>query len=225
MKKNKNYPKLICLIGIDGSGKTTVAKELVKKLKTNGINYKYAWVNNQPLLMYFIRFFWRIRLKSKGIKEYSKYKKEKSSLAQKKLIKKIYELVHSFDYVLWVWLKVKLPLLLGKKIIVDRYYFDVAINFVLIDNYNDEKLLNKIKEYERWIPKPDVLFYINISEETAFSRKDDIPDIEYLYERKKIYTRLAKKFNMIEINGENSVNQVATEIINNIQLSEKISDN
>lgn len=213
MKINtKKYPRLICIVGLDGAGKSTVSKEFVKNAKEKGINYRYSWVNNQPIFMYILRFFWRLRLKIKKVNNYNDYKEEKKSLSQHSLINIFYEIVHRIDYVIWVWLKVKFPLLRGKRIVVDRYYFDVAINYTLIDDYNEEKLMRKISEYMRWMPKPDLTFYLKVSEEVAFSRKDDIPAMNYLYERKKIYEKLADKFNMIEINGEDRIDNIVEEI-------------
>ena len=39
----KNNPKLICIIGVDGVGKTTHAQKLVGRLESDGVRCKYTW--------------------------------------------------------------------------------------------------------------------------------------------------------------------------------------
>ena len=217
-KREMSKNKFICIVGIDGSGKTTLAKSFVKEVKAKGYSYNYAWVNNQPIFMYILRFFWLIFLKVKKINDYDSYKSEKTNIATKTGIGSIYRIIHKIDYKIWVWYKVKLPLLFNKHIIVDRYFFDVAINYSLLNNFNEQELLNLIKYYQKWMPTPDLIFLISVPVEIAFARKNDIPSIKYLHERIDIYQQLKKPFDMIELDGRNDPNTIVSEMIYHLKV-------
>ena len=42
---------LICIIGIDGSGKTTVARQLVQEMKARGVSARYVWAGFSPTVI------------------------------------------------------------------------------------------------------------------------------------------------------------------------------
>ncbi len=61
-------------------------------------------------------------------------------------------------------------------------------------------------------PVPDVVIYIDCPGEIAFARKDDAPDVEYLTDRRAIYKQLAEKYGWVEIDGTNSVDDIAAQV-------------
>jgi dTMP kinase len=63
------------------------------------------------------------------------------------------------------------------------------------------------------IPVPDVSFLIDVPEEVAFNRKNDVPDIAYLKERRSNYLKVGKWFNMIVIDGSKNIIEVESSIL------------
>ena len=94
-------------------------------------------------------------------------------------------------------------------IISDRYFYDSIINI----NYLSEK--NSKLCAEKYIPKPDFAFYIDVKPEIIMQRERK-PDqgMEYLAEKEKLFERKIKDWNMIVIDGEKD----KTEIFDKIKL-------
>lgn len=225
--KNKNsedqskLPRFICIIGIDGSGKTTLAKGIVNRAKQDGIKYLYVWGNAQPILMRPLRWLARrILLRGKDMfRDYQNYKASKEAIVRdNKLISKFYRLLLMFDYYLWLITRVQLPLLMGRKIICDRYVYDVAINLALVIGGNVEDAERYVEKLLRIFPKPDLLIYLDVPDEIALSRKTDIPSIKYLQERRQIYKKLLISYRFNSLDGTESIESLTKtswNIINN----------
>jgi len=208
---------LICFIGIDGSGKTTLSKELVKLFNKKGVKCKYVYARlnsliSKPLILLGHWLFLRNRNMFKNYVEYSATKKK--LIKKHSLLSSIYQKILLFDYLLQMLFKVKLPMTLGKSSIVcDRYLFDTVITDLSVDmNYSKDETMRLIDKLLFFIPKPDVTFLIDISEEIAYHRKDDVPSIEYLKERRKRYLDIAKQYDMVILDGSRQLEELICDI-------------
>jgi len=112
-----------------------------------------------------------------------------------------------------VFFKVSFPLYLGRQLVVDRYVFDIAVNLSLTSGKNVEYAKKLIDWSLRFSPRPDHVFYIDLPEEIAFNRKDDIQDIAYLKERRQRYLWLAKEYGFTILDGTKSENRVLSEAL------------
>jgi thymidylate kinase len=72
-------------------------------------------------------------------------------------------------------------------------------------------MLRSAQRIEHFLPKADVCLFLNVSEEVAFSRKDDIPSAEYLRERKARYLALAGAYDFHEVNADAPLEEVLSE--------------
>jgi len=202
----RDTPKFILITGIDGSGKTTLAKNLVTYLEKYLGEYNYVHANEVPVLMRLVKMsikFIFLR-KHDAFKDYSDYTRKKQNISREYLLLgKLYRILMAIDYIPQVFFKIYWPLLLGRKLIVDRYVYDVVINLGLNLNYSSYDYIKEINIFFKIFPKPDICFLLDIDEHVAFSRKDDVPSVEYLKERKKIYNLFAEKGRMevIECKG------------------------
>jgi len=203
---------LICFTGIDGSGKTTLSKELVELLKKKGVKCKYVYGRLNPLILKpFIFIGDRLFLRGKDISEdYLEYSNTKKKVIVKySFLSKLYQQILLFDYLLQMFFKVKLPLIFGKNIICDRYVYDTVITDLSIDmDYSETEIKKALKKCFYTVPKPDLSFLIDLPEVIAFQRKDDTPSVEYLKERRKIYLDVGKEEGMVILDGSIPLNNL-----------------
>ena len=73
-----------------------------------------------------------------------------------------------------------------------------------------------LKKIQKHLPKPNKIFFINIPEETAFERKNDIPSLDYLKIRSKYYKNLELE-KLASINGEKSIEEIQEIILKEIE--------
>lgn len=210
---------LICFTGIDGSGKTTLAKELIKDLKENGIRVEYRWGKfESSLLRLLILVKNKLLLHESDLKEnYERSLKLKNNLFNNNLISMLYEYFVLVNYTFQVIFKIAIPLKMGKNIICDRYVYDTIVDLALDLRYSDGKIKYRLNQLFRLLPRPDVLFFIDVPEEVAFRRKNDIPSIEFLRNKKEVYFKILKITKMDKnivsvINGTNSVHNLKKEV-------------
>lgn len=211
--------KFICIIGIDGSGKTTQAKKLQMNLQKRGIKSKYVYGRVIPLFprpfMYLGRKFF---LKGSDIyTDFNNYSLKKKKVFSNRILSKTYQYFILFDYLIQVFVKINIPLLFGLTLVSDRYAYDTIITDLSVDlGYSDENIKNMLKTLFKVIPVPDAVFLIDISEEIAFSRKDDVPDINYLRDRRSTYLKVANWYNMFIIDGSRTLHEIEGFILNRV---------
>lgn len=192
---------LITFTGIDGSGKSTISKALVEKLKTSNIDARYLWWFEAENSL-----FRRI------LRNFSGQKNEKKTVKKKKLpessfIKTLYQYMVLLDYQRQTIFKVWLPLYLGKTIVCDRYIYDIVVSFAMEFGYSKEKAKEMLSFLRSISPAPDIEFYVDISPQIALSRKNDIVSLEHHTELRRWYLDLVAE-NMIVLDGTKSLQEL-----------------
>ncbi|MCP4761579.1 MAG: glycosyltransferase [archaeon] len=215
MPKKRNF---ICLAGIDGSGKSTVAEHL-----TNITNdhFYYIWARWEPFLlspfMKLINKKSRDSVQSDEDQQHRKKQRLKNKLLRNRFIKKLWLILAEIDYFLQLLGKVLLPYICHRDIICDRYIYDFYID-QLINIQDNPKSLRKfiLKRILSLFPKPDLLIYIKISPKTGNIRKQDGTSVSYLAQRKGYYDQLVDIYKTIEIDGELALNDVLNKAANSL---------
>ncbi len=205
----------ICFTGIDGSGKSTLAQALVAELERKGVRSKYVYSRFRPLILKPIGRIGRLLfLRGKDIRnDYAEYSNAKKALFQTRFLPSVYERLLLFDYLLQAIFHVKLPLMLGKNIVCDRYVYDTIITDLAVDmSYSRGKVKRLLQHCFFLLPKPDLVFLIDVPEEVAFYRKNDVPSIDYLKERKKIYLDIAQECGMNILDGTQELMELESEV-------------
>lgn len=197
---------LICFVGIDGSGKTTIAKEMNRWLKREGFSSIYIYGRVKPCLSRALMFLGRIFLlrsnKMDIFHDYSNHVKKKEKLLQNRIIANIFIWAFLIDQIFQINLKILPRLLLGRILICDRYIHDTVITDIAPDMlYSPEDALMLIRLAGKMIPWPDKTILVDIDEEIAIKRKNDVPDIRYLHKRRILYKALQKPLEMELIDG------------------------
>jgi dTMP kinase len=102
-----------------------------------------------------------------------------------------------------IWLKLG-PHLLSRRIVVsDRYIYDTVISDLSVHlGYSPEETAWAIAWGLRALPMPLLTVLIDVPAEVAFARKDDVPHIDYLRERRAFYLELKKRPEVLPFNGQ-----------------------
>jgi len=74
-----------------------------------------------------------------------------------------------------------------------------------------------IRFVEFLAPKPDLQYYLHVEPEVSFARKDDIPSITYLEERKKYYDNLSNHYGITTLDGNTASEVNCQNIINDLK--------
>ena len=207
--------KLICITGIDGSGKTTLAKSINDKLKNEGLNSIYVYARVVPIISRFLMVMGRKVINSKHgdlFVEYDEYTQNKKKVFHRPLIAEIYKLAFLLDQSIVILIKIIPHMVCGKIVICDRYVYDTIITDLSVDlGYSDLQILNLINKAFSILPKPNIIFLVDIPEEIAFSRKNDIPHLNYLKDRRMKYLSIAESIGAIILDGSKGMNDVFKE--------------
>ncbi len=220
----------VALIGLDGSGKS--ANINLMKKDNDYKEFKFLWVRWQPSITLWIK-----KLKHKHsevstgprtydvegqkkqaslVKEYQNKSKVKNILFGNEFIRRIWMGYAIKDYRKQFYKKTQGILSDNSNVIFDRYYLDLFVDQGINFGYSPEKVYSEIFKYKDYFPTMDRIIYINVSPDVCFSRKDDIPNMQYLQKRFDIYNYMAKKDNWLIVDGEKPLEEVYQTIKNAI---------
>lgn len=218
---------LIAFTGIDGSGKTTQAKLLVKALKQS--SPLYVWSRWEPFLLRPIITLWKKNVKRNMINSdcgYHEIKSSKNKLLNNPVFRWLWLTFFFIDYGLQIFMKVRILLFRKRLVISDRISYDSIIDQAINLGNRQDFLLNNLNSFWMRIlcPKPDIIIYIDCPEDIAFLRKNDAPNIDYLKERRALYLKLVDKYRWVKVDGTLSIIEVAPQIKDKVCSKLGISD-
>jgi thymidylate kinase len=191
---------LVCVIGLDGSGKTTHTNHLVKFLSEKGYSAKYVWAASKPFFSYFL--FGLTRLLGYWKTSNKDAFTDPLELASEPVREKLGLLVRILffvDFNLRTITKIRLPLLLGRIIVCDRYVYDIIMDLMYSDLYSFQWYSLLI----RTVPKPDIAFFLDADAEVICSRRSNF-SINTMRRKRKVYSRFAQIFGFHIFNTSNS---------------------
>jgi thymidylate kinase len=196
--------RLVCFTGIDGSGKTTLSRKVARCLRDGGERAVYVYGRTVPavsrLLMTAGR---RVFLRNHNVwRDYPGYARDKQCVLKNRLLAQAYRFSVWADYLPPALSNIRGSLLLGRTVVCDRYVFDTVINDLAVHlGYDAEHIHHALASSFRLLPEPDYVFFLDLPEEVALRRKNDIPHIEYLRERRALYLLTAQLYPMVKLDG------------------------
>ncbi len=163
-------PKIIAFIGLDGSGKSTQAKNVGDFLKKNGFKTSY------------------LHLVGKVIpKKVSLVHKKKNDPKKPKIL---ISLLRQFAFLVGIILTYLIHIipnfLRGRITIADRWFYDELVHLNYLNTCSFPKL------YRILIPKPGFLIYLDVDAKTAEKRKPE-HNSDYFIIKEKLYAKLSNK--------------------------------
>jgi len=220
-QRRKNL--FICFIGIDGSGKTTLAQRLVARLDAEKIPVKYVWGSTDMHLSKLLVAIAKATFLrgSSASENYMEYKKSVNRIFRNPFIAQCYKSLLLFEQFYQSIYKVRIPLLFGKTVVCDRYIYDTALGLSVDLDQSKERLVNEVRRLLKMFPKPDLVFLIDIAEETAFARKNDVYSIDYLKLRRQRYLAMSREFKMECLNGDNAIDTLEDCVVRAVGVGDK----
>lgn len=202
-------PRLICIIGTDGSGKTTLSDSVAEALRLRGLRADRVWLGSESYLMAplrrLLRPFWRRR--QGGAKRVGGAADYRTEIASKSALAGRFRFAVPV-YVALLWLDYRMQVALKRRrfrqsavIIADRYLFDVAVNLGLTLGWSPERVVDFARRRLAGMELPAFRVFLRVEPEVSFSRKDDIPDLDYLRLRFSYYEAIARAFGFTERDG------------------------
>jgi dTMP kinase len=188
--KGKGF--FICVEGLDGCGKTTQARMLVKNLKRRGFDALYTAEPSRGKIGKFIRkHFLNVEKRASGVVE---------------------ALLFAADRFEHLEYEVKPALNMGKIVVSDRYvYSSLAYQGAA---GLDLKWIRKVNMYAL---TPNLAIFIDVQPETVFKRlkpkKSVMEKIETQRKVREYYMKFVKKGDLVKVNGNRSKAEVAEEIL------------
>ena len=195
---------LICLTGVDGSGKSTHAKSLSKFLTSKGYPCKYVWGASRPVLSYFFFGFTRV---------FGFWKETKKDTftdpleyADRRLVKvlgAVWRLFLFVDFQIRTSFRIRYPLLSGKTVVCDRYFYDMLMDLSVTGKFS-ARFATVIS---RTVPAPIIGFLLDAPEKVISDRRAIFG--KELPAKRKAFLAIADFFNLttIESSQDFSTNQ------------------
>ncbi|TYU88632.1 hypothetical protein FZX01_03730 [Listeria monocytogenes] len=196
---------LVEICGIDGSGKTTQAEEVVKILKSQ--NKKASYVHP----------FKHKEWASKELKEIAKnYQTSFNSMYSNDVKVDAY----TIDLIYNTFNEIQTRILNGEIVVVDKYKMDSEIYIPLF--VENKTLFDYVKNI---LPEPQIKFFLNVDPSVAYSRiqardpgKNNLREsLEYMRKANMEFLIRAKENRVITINGQRTIAEITTEIYENIE--------
>lgn len=188
---------LICFVGIDGSGKSTLSKYLYNELLKRGYDVSYTWwlEGENSLLRRLIRRVGRSRYSYSGNDKGNMVAEERTTFAR--IFQALWPKIVLLDYLRFGIVKAWLPKFFkrNKVVILDRYIYDVVLGLSKEFNFENSRKEKILNIFGRLLPDPDLIFIVDVPPEVSYSRKKD--EIKSLENAKQIWEEYQRFYSLL----------------------------
>jgi thymidylate kinase len=205
-------PKVVCLVGGDGTGKTAHAKKIVTDLNKSGAKCRYVWFGQPYLLSYPFMFFCNKLGYTQNHVLPNKIVCQEHQYYRNRALTLVWPWIQLFDLAVLVLSRVYLPVWRGTTVVCDRFIYDTLVE--LMADTDDRELYRKTAGKLILSLKPAfaLIIRLNVKAQMAFERKNDVPDVRFLRVRRDNYEIIGRQFKIKTINAEQPFDFVHHEI-------------
>jgi len=193
--------KLVMITGIDGSGKTTISKLLVKHLRLRRYRVNYVWIKSLHSMAYLIYRLFRNITNEKFILNPNRIIVPRFDPTDYKGFSKLWLSLEFFSVLPWILLKVYLPIFLGFVVVADRYVIDtiVTLSVRVRELYFVNSFIGRL--LLRMIPKETIIIHLDVDLDIVLRRRYDIEyTLREIENQILLYRKLAKRVGAYNIN-------------------------
>ena len=177
---------IICFFGPDGSGKTTIAKALMKELKSKGFKVIVSWMRGTHTLA---------SLLAKLLSQFNAFKGSDNpyyGISIPNGMKRIWQLIEFVSVLPILFIRFMLPRFLGYIIVAERYLPDFLV-WVSLTTRDTGYLRSLEAKFMLTLSiKADVKIYMTASETELVRRRSGEVDHEFLRKQLKLYDNMAE---------------------------------
>jgi len=195
---------LVAFIGIDGSGKTTLAKNILRKLRQNSdVNAVIICPFDYILLKYLLAIL-------RNIHE-TKFRRGPFLIKDSQsVIIRFWPYLALIDNLIYFMLRIKPISWRNKYVICDRYFYDFITIFEYLGYCGH--IMSSI--YSSAIPRPDITFLLDVNPEIARKREiNDRHNPDFFIEQRNRYISLANKLDFKIIRTNQRIEKAEEEIM------------
>lgn len=220
---------LICFIGIDGAGKSTLTRRLTEELARNGIKARYVMARFEKfVLLQPARWIVKKVFFSGKKTDYSaEGVRTRRRVFKKRSVAGFWQWALMLDYSLQLGFKVRLPLMRGRSVCADRYVFDTAVDLAADLALPASGLQKRLAALLCLAPRPDLVFLVDLPEEIAYQRNlakhDNLP-LEYFKERRKLYLRFRSRPEVTVLNGGQTPDDLFAAVLQKLRAQHILTD-
>ncbi|MCD6099205.1 MAG: hypothetical protein J7K33_01330 [Candidatus Marinimicrobia bacterium] len=201
--------QVICLIGPDGTGKTTQAKLLFERLQQEGVKCTYKWMRFNHLFSLPILAIAKIAGLSETVETKNGLKVGYHYFYKSKIISILYKVTMYLDTLIAYLIKVQIPKTIFKKtVICDRFIYDTIVD-IIISTRDYNFLKSRLgRRFLSLIPKDSAVILLITNEEILRKRREDIALDKYLRDRISLYLTLKEKFDIFSIDAKEDIAKI-----------------
>jgi thymidylate kinase len=211
--------KLIAFVGVDGTGKSSLANAVKKRLEKKNVPVKYVWMRMNYL---FSRPFLLI-CRLTGLTKRPVVNGHKISVHEFYRFKPMAKLIQYTHFIdtFFSWVKnIYFPLYLKKKVVIcDRFVHDILVDYAIEGHEWDIFSKRIARLFNLLVPRNAKFFLINVAKEKILKRKNDVIDFDkYFDQRYLLYDELKNNNLLNVINNDGSIDLALSRIFKELNL-------
>jgi thymidylate kinase len=201
---------LICIVGPDGTGKSTQAAHLLDTLRKEGVNCEYKWMRFNHFLSLPVLLVARVLGLSEVVTLSDGKKVGYHYYWRSNLISRIYPFAMYLDTSLNYIFRVYLPIrLLKKTIICDRFIYDTIVDVMISTGRSDPDNWIFSRLFAGIIPRRCIGILLTADEDTLRQRRNDVMLDKYLKDKIELYDKIGPKYGLVRVDASLPVPEVS----------------
>jgi len=215
---------LVTLSGIDGSGKTTVAKKLCATLDTCDLANRYVWSRGASSRMTdaVIRVA-KPLLPRQDIEDASSTSRgakvqRKGVWLQRPFLRAGWCALVALDLVAKYWRQVLVPLALGRVVVADRYVYDALVELASLAERTAWPGSLSARLLMAMVPRPRKAYWLRAETSTALARVTD-ETRGFLDRQGLVFETMARTWGLATVDADETPQRIANTIINDVLSS------